>query len=258
MANNTEAAPPAPAARRRAAARPPGPIAVLLSAAVVIWLSADVLNGGWWVRADEWTSDLVRRIGIRQTFWPKVGVYAFTQLGARGAVLALFVPFVLVLASWRRSWQPLLRFGAALVLLTVTVYAFKYGVGRAAPPLHRIHAEGQSFPSGHAPNAVLMWGLGAWLAAEYDMPERLRRCLDVLRYAAPVLTCFAMLLLDYHWLTDLLAGLAIGVLLLRVLHVVFDGRLGRWGDGQRTGTHGRGDDHKPGLATPGTAGAVGG
>jgi membrane-associated phospholipid phosphatase len=40
-----------------------------------------------------------------------------------------------------------------------------------------------------------------------------------------------MALLDYHWLSDLVAGVAFGVLLLRILHLVFDGRLGRIGDG---------------------------
>ncbi len=29
-----------------------------------------------------------------------------------------------------------------------------------------------------------------------------------------------MLLLDYHWLSDLVAGLALGILLLRLLHAV--------------------------------------
>jgi membrane-associated phospholipid phosphatase len=255
VASNTDTAAEVP---RRTAARPPGPVAVLLSAVVVAWLSADVLTGGWWVGVDEATSDLVRRTGIRQSFWPKVGVYTFTQLGARGTILALFVPFVVVVAWRRRTWQPLLRFVSALALLTMTVYAFKYGVGRAAPPLHRVHAEGQSYPSGHAPNSVLMWGLAAWLAAEYDLPARLRRCLDAARYTAPGLTCLAMLLLDYHWLTDLVAGLAIGVLLLRVLHLVFDGRLGRWGGGQGTGSSGDSTDRGRGLAAPGAAGARGG
>lgn len=231
---------------------PPGPILVAISLVAVVWLSLDVLHSGWWVTADEHTSALVRDIGIRRTFWPKVGVYAFTQLGARGTILVLFSPFIAVLAWRRQTWQPVLRFGVALVLLTATVYAFKYGVGRAAPPLQRVHAQGQSFPSGHAPNSVLMWGLLAWLAVEYRLPHRLRQLTGLLRYAAPVLTCLAMLLLDYHWLSDLIAGFAMGILLLRVLHLIFDGRLGHWGDGQRTRVPGRGGgDRDHGFAVPG-------
>jgi PAP2 superfamily. len=223
---------------------------VALSAAVVVWLSLDVLHGGWWVTADEHASTLVRDVGLRETFWPKVAVYAFTQLGARGTILVLFSPFVVVLAWRRQTWQPILRFATALLLLTVTVYAFKYGVGRTAPPLQHVHADGQSFPSGHAPNSVLMWGLLAWLSVDYGVPDRLRRLTGVLRYAGPVLTCLAMLLLDYHWLSDLLAGLAMGVLLLRVLHLIFDGRLGQWGDGRQARVSGRHGDRGRDVSAP--------
>ncbi|HEX5494394.1 MAG TPA: phosphatase PAP2 family protein [Mycobacteriales bacterium] len=237
-------------AQRRNPTRPPGAVAVAVSLVVVVWLSLDVLHHGWWVAVDMHTSTLVRGIGIRQTFWPKVGVYAFTQLGARGTILVLFTPFVVILAWRRQTWQPLIRFAVALLLLTATVYGFKYGVGRAAPPLQQIHAEGRSFPSGHAPNSVLMWGLLAWLAAQYDLPHRIRQITALLRYTAPVLTCLAMLLLDYHWLSDLVAGFAVGIVLLRVLHLIFDGRLGHWGDGQRARvSDGRGDHHR-GVAVP--------
>jgi PAP2 superfamily. len=225
-------------------------VAVTLSTAVVVWLAWDVLHGGWWVAVDQHTSALVREMGLRKTFWPKVGVYAFTQLGARGTILVLFSPFVAILAWRRQTWQPILRFVVALLLLTAAVYAFKYGVGRTAPPLQRIHTDGQSFPSGHAPNSVLMWGLLAWLSVDYGVPDRLRRLTAVLRYAGPLLTCLAMLLLDYHWLSDLVAGLAMGVLLLRVLHLIFDGRLGQWGDGQRARVSGRRGDHGRGVAAP--------
>lgn len=231
------------ASTRRGPTRPPNGLVVACCAGLVVWLALDVLYGGWWVALDERISALVREIGIRQTFWPKVGVYAFTQFGARGAILVLVTPFVLGLSWRRRTWQPVIRFAVALALLTVTVYAFKYGIGRTAPPLQRVHGHGQSFPSGHAPNSVLMWGLLAWLAAEYQLPDRVRRITRTLRYLGPALTCVSMLLLDYHWLSDLVAGLATGVLLLRVLHLIFDGRLGEWASGQRAQASGsrRGD-----------------
>lgn len=219
-----------PAQRRPGATAPPGPFIVALCVALVGWTTWDVLHDAWWVSVDKQLSEWVRDIGIRETFWPKVGVYAFTQFGARGTIVAIFAPFVAVVAWRRRTWQPVLRFVTALALLTVVIYAFKYGVGRTAPAIHQVHAGAQSYPSGHVPNAVLMWGLMAWLAVEYDLPERVRRFLGLMRYLAPTFTCVAMLLLDYHWLTDLTVGLALGVVLLRVLHAIFDGRLGQWGN----------------------------
>lgn len=240
--------------RRSAVGRPPGPIAVAVSLLVTGWITLDVLLGGWWVTVDDRVSETMRRIGVRDAFWSKAGVYVFTQLGARGTILVLFVPFVLVLAWRRQSWQPLLRFVVALGLLTVTIYALKYGVGRSAPPVHEIRTDGSSYPSGHAPNSVLMWGLAGWLAVEYDLPARIQTVIGKLRYAAPLLTCAAMLLLDYHWLSDLVAGVAIGVILLRVLHLIFQSRLRGWGDGKRVDAQGRDRNHDRGVAASGAAG----
>jgi hypothetical protein len=75
-----------------------------------------------------------------------------------------------------------------------------------------------------------MWGLIAWLAVEYPVAEWLRRTLNVLRFVAPACAFLGMALLDYHWLSDLVAGVAFGIVLLRLMHLIFDTRIGRLGD----------------------------
>lgn len=187
---------------------------VAISVAIVGWLTADVLVNGWWVHVDQQASNFIRDLNLRHSPWPKIGIYLFTQFGARGTILAVFIPFVAVVSWQRRTWQPLIRLVVALSLLTLTVYAFKFGVGRTAPVVNQIHAGGQSFPSGHVPNAVLMWWVAAWIARDYRLPTRLCQWLDILRFAAPVMTALAMLALDYHWLSDLVAGFALGAILL--------------------------------------------
>jgi len=198
---------------------------VAAAAALLVWVTVDVLGGGAWTDLDHAVSDLLRGTGIRAADWPqplfwvKLGVYAVTQLGALLPVSAVLVPFIGWLAWRRRSWRPVFRLAVAVALLGVAVYVGKVGVGRMPPATDALHSPvGRSFPSGHMPTAVLGWGLAAWHAAEYGLPAWLRRALAALSWAAPALTCAAMLLLDYHWLTDLVAGAALGILLLRVLH----------------------------------------
>jgi len=198
---------------------------VAVAAVLLVWVTADVLRGGAWTDIDHAVSDLLRGTGIRAADWPqplfwvKLAVYAVTQLGALLPVSAVLVPFIGWLAWRRRSWRPVFRLAVAVALLGVAVYAGKVGVGRMPPATDALHSPvGRSFPSGHMPTAVLGWGLAAWHAAEYGLPAWLRRALAALSWAAPALTCAAMLLLDYHWLTDLVAGAALGILLLRVLH----------------------------------------
>lgn len=112
---------------------------------------------------------------------------------------------MVALSARRRTIQPLVRFLVDLALPTGVVYAFKVGVGHTAPIVDRLHAGAESYPSGHVPNAVLMGGLMACLAAEFAVP-RVLPTLAVLRYVAPALVLAGMLSLDSHWLSDLVAG----------------------------------------------------
>jgi membrane-associated phospholipid phosphatase len=210
------------------------------------WVTVDVLLDGPLRHLDHQVSRLMLATGIRDAQPPlggaRLAVEAASQLGARAPMLALTVPAVLLLAGWRRSWRPVLRLALLLVLLGGTVYLAKLAVGRAMPgtdglhvPANRWAPAGRSFPSGHVPTAVMLWGLLGWLAADYRLPPRLTRALGVLRWLAPALTFVAMLLLDYHWLTDLVAGWAVGVVLLRVGYEIDARALRNWSGAQRQG-----------------------
>ncbi|MCW2604321.1 MAG: Phosphoesterase PA-phosphatase [Pseudonocardiales bacterium] len=194
---------------------------MLASIAVGLAVTADVLAGGLLTRLDHQISHLTRDDwGLRFRAWPRRGLRVLTVFGQRGPVLIVAVPFVAWLA-WRiRRVEPLLRLLAALVVLTASVYAIKFGIGRNAPPADVLHTKsGQSFPSGHVANAILVWGLLTWLAARHTaaIPKRVAAALNVVRIAGPLLVVLGMTLLDYHWLTDFIAGAALGVVLLWIV-----------------------------------------
>jgi membrane-associated phospholipid phosphatase len=118
----------------------------------------------------------------------------------------------------------------ALGVLTVAVYAAKYGFGRTAPayPGSYFHRGGASYPSGHVANAVVVWGVARWQAAEFGLPAGLQRALRVLAWVAPAVAGGAMAALDFHWVSDVVAGAAGGVVLLGVVHWLDAVVLSRW------------------------------
>jgi membrane-associated phospholipid phosphatase len=210
---------------RAAEARPPNLVLVAVAVVLLAWITADVLHGWAWTHLDRQTSDLLHHTRIRAAqrwqplFVVKAAVWAPTQLGGRPVAVVL-LPFVGWLAWRHRTLRPVLLLAVAGGLLVAAVEGGKLAVRRVPPGSNPMWHPAQSFPSGHVPTAVVCWGLLAWLAADYAVPELARRSLAVLRWAAPVLTGAGMLLLDYHWLSDVVAGLALGVLLLAVLHAV--------------------------------------
>lgn len=204
---------------------------VLVAFAVTIWLTFDLIFEGPVSRFDELVADRVGGWQVGDNPIAYGVCWTITQIGGQRVLILLVMAVLVGYLCWtRRTLQPLVRTLFALLLLTVTVYAFKYGLGRTAPayPGSYLHKGGQSYPSGHTANAVLMWGLATWMSVYYGLPARVQRLFAALFVFSPIASAIAMLLLNFHWVTDLIVGAAVAVILLWVLHVVFDGPLGRW------------------------------
>jgi hypothetical protein len=202
------------------AGRPPWWL-VALALLVTVGVTADLLSRGALERMDLRVSEIVSDWGLRDSAAYPV-VWLLTQLGGRVFLLAVLAVVVGYLAYRRRTVLPLLRVLIALGLLTAVVYGFKYGTGRTAPayPGSFFHRDGASYPSGHVANAVLMWGIARWQAVEYGLPGWLQRLFWWLGVAGPVVAAVAMVALDFHWVTDAVAGAAVGIVLLGVVHAL--------------------------------------
>lgn len=157
-------------------------------------------------------------------------------LGQGGQVL---MPLTLVLGvavAWRRrSVRPALVFVAAFGLTYVTIGPMKIFFDRAAPafaPANRTElfndvASGRyamSYPSGHVANALV------WYAAIALLATALLRSLDrppppatAIRVLPPAIVFCTTTYLSFHWITDSVAGLLLGLLLARLFaRIPFD------------------------------------
>ena len=203
---------------------------LLLALVVGSLVTADVLSRGLLERMDLRVSDVISSWELRDSAaFPFLWV--LTQLGGRVAILVVLAVLVGYLAWRRHTWLPVVRVLVALGLLTVVVYAIKHGTGRTAPGFagaYFFHDDGESFPSGHVANAVLMWGVARWQAVDYDLPLRVQRSFWLLSIVGPIVTGLAMVSLDFHWITDAVVGACVGVLLLGVVHALDTTVLSRW------------------------------
>jgi membrane-associated phospholipid phosphatase len=183
-------------------------------------------------------SDVLKGWDLRHSdaYW---AVWLFTQAGGRGFILIVLTGLVAWLAVRRRTLVPLVRVLMALALLTAVVYAFKWGTGRTAPayPGSFFHRDGASYPSGHVANAVLMWGVARWQAVEFGLPAWAQRAFLWLAVLGPLATGVAMVALDFHWVTDAVVGLAVGLLLLGVVHALDAVVVSRWLRGRARPSH---------------------
>jgi membrane-associated phospholipid phosphatase len=185
-------------------------LAVCLSAFLVITVlvATSTLD-----HADSHLRDAVDRWG-RGRYWrpvDRVGDALSPPVDA--FVLALGA---LVLSLRRRSRRPLLVAIGVLAALGAVVLTMKYGIGRPGP--RDTEAHGGSFPSGHTAAVLGCYGTLALLLSA----PRTRRRVALLAVTAllTVLVGAALVYDDYHWLSDVVASVTLGIALLIVVATV--------------------------------------
>jgi len=139
------------------------------------------------------------------------------DLGLRGLTATVLIIAASFIAYKFKTWRPLNLAFLSLILLNLVVGTFKLFLGRTKPRdgFDLLHAGGMSYPSGHASNAVLSWGILAYLIYRYAKVDRYQGRLASAGVAAISLTvCIVSLIRHTHWFTDLLGGLFIGSALL--------------------------------------------
>jgi membrane-associated phospholipid phosphatase len=139
------------------------------------------------------------------------------DLGLRGLTATVLIIAASFIAYKFKTWRPLNLAFLSLILLNLVVGTFKLVLGRTKPRdgFDLLHAGGMSYPSGHASNAVLSWGILAYLIYRYAKVDRYQGRLASAGVAAISLTvCVVSLIRHTHWFTDLLGGLFIGSALL--------------------------------------------
>jgi membrane-associated phospholipid phosphatase len=139
------------------------------------------------------------------------------DLGLRSLTATVLLISAAFIAYKFRTWRPLNLAFLSLISLNLVVGAVKILLGRTKPRdgFDLMHAGGMSYPSGHASNAVLSWGILAYLIYRYAKVDRYQGRLASAGVVVISLTvCTVSLIRQTHWFSDLLGGLFVGSALL--------------------------------------------
>jgi membrane-associated phospholipid phosphatase len=179
-------------------------------------ITQQVLANGWLRRLDEWIFE--RDILLVSPSSTPLIIILIDDLGLRSVTAIVLLITAALISRRYKSWRPINLSLLSLLLLNLFVGASKLLFGRTKP-----HSgfdlfftdSGLSYPSGHAANAILTWGIFAYLIYRYSHKgpfEGFR--LTWLVCVITVAVCLVSLYRNTHWFSDLLGGLFIGAALL--------------------------------------------
>ncbi|GAA1712737.1 phosphatase PAP2 family protein [Isoptericola hypogeus] len=216
--------PPEQAAGRPARARLAGATSTPVLALALVGVT--LLAAGPFQRVDE----------AAHGFWAQrltPGLRPFIQgvldpIAGQAVCLPVLAAVGITLAWRHRTWQPVWCVVAAEGAFYGGVGLLKVVLARPAPTtddpdlfdggLRQLGWSGISFPSGHAAEAVLIYGTAVYLVGRWTTASaRTLRLLTAGVAAVAVNAVVVSYYLGWHWISDLAGGLLAGGLLLRLL-----------------------------------------
>ena len=178
------------------------------------FITQQVLTRGWLYELDHYILNLKN-----PQFEGFAGhiLIALDDLGLRWLTATILLISSAII-GWRfKSFRPFNLSLLAVLSLNLVVGATKLIIGRTKPRLYIdvLQAGGMSYPSGHASNALLSWGLLAYLIYLYTnrAPFQGLKLYPIVGLITATVVVVS-LIRNTHWFSDLLGGVFIGGALL--------------------------------------------
>jgi diacylglycerol kinase family enzyme/membrane-associated phospholipid phosphatase len=196
-------------------------VGAAVSAIVVLTLLVLVTQQVSWLEAfdhdvgrpiAEWTA---AHDGVRQ-------VAEAVAIVTRPALCIVYAVVAALFLTTRGFRRPAVWLLVVLVVTTGITNILKPVVGRERPPYALMTLHDGAFPSGHSSNAAAWAGIAIVLATMFVRRRSQRRMVAVVGLSVAFLVGLDRLLLGVHHVSDVVAGWALGALVVAVLAVVFD------------------------------------
>ncbi|NCW47260.1 MAG: phosphatase PAP2 family protein [Actinobacteria bacterium] len=187
-----------------------------------VLVTLDVIYEGLLWRIDQFVADIERPTltGFNQFL-----ILRLDDLGLRWITATILIFAAALIGRRFNSWRPLNLSILSLIFLNLFVGAAKIGFGRCKAREDFevcMFTDGMAYPSGHTANALVTWGLLAYIIFRYTHREPFEGLR--LYWVVGLMTvgvCIASLIRNTHWFTDLLGGMFLGGAIL-VLVVAID------------------------------------
>lgn len=147
-------------------------------------------------------------------------VQIFKVITNLGGTISLFcitlsTVFVLILCNKKKEG---IAVALNIMISSLTYFTLKNIIQRPRPPIEErlIEKTGYSFPSGHTTNNVAFYIFAIYLVYQNVENKKLRNLLCIILGIIPILIGFSRIYLRVHYVSDVVAGLCVGIMCVLV------------------------------------------
>ena len=197
-------------------------VVVAIGGIVVGLLALLLRHSGTLVEVDRWAA---RWGNDHATHLSTTGLTAVTTLGSSAAIAVMAIALAVVElrrvgSRWLIPFLLVVTLGDSAVTNLI-----KAAVDRARPTFNPAAATlGPSFPSGHSSQAAAFFAAAALLLAR-RRSRRTRSALVGFAVGLAVAVACSRVLLDFHWVSDVVAGLTLGWAWCAICAIAFGSRM---------------------------------
>lgn len=140
-----------------------------------------------------------------------------TNLGGTISLFCITVSTVFVLILYNKKKEGI-AVALNIMISSLTYFTLKNIIQRPRPPIEErlIEKTGYSFPSGHTTNNVAFYIFAIYLVYQNVENKKLRNLLCFILGIIPILIGFSRIYLRVHYVSDVVAGLCVGIMCVLV------------------------------------------
>lgn len=161
---------------------------------------------------DQWTRGFVESVQETKVF---TVARLITELGSASFLIPFTIIIGIVLWIGFKDWLPVVIFSGGTLVSHLINMSIKLLVARERPRLDiGANAEGYSFPSGHAMISIVCYGLLMFILTKKIKSTKLVLLMQYSFALLIALIGMSRVIINVHYLTDVLAGFMVGFILL--------------------------------------------